>query len=193
MMEQVITKSRAFELAKLITPAAPAMATSSSSWALAAPETQEAIVAKYTMIPAHFADGVTLADMMTIFTSMFMHGDWWHLIGNMLFLWVFADNIEATVGHVKFLLFYAIGGLAAGSFYIPFKGGGAVATQLVGGHVDLTFAQIAAIYPLYKDRRAKLLATATHQRLEFLPEIPTLAELGVRGGYLAHVEPAADL
>lgn len=53
--------------------------------------------------------------------------------------------------------------------------------DLMGGHVDLTFAQVAAIHPLYKDRRLKVLATATAERIEFLPDIPTLAEVGVRG------------
>ena len=42
----------------------------------------------------------------TVFTSMFMHGGWMHFIGNMLFLWVFRDNVEERLGHVKYLLFY---------------------------------------------------------------------------------------
>ena len=43
---------------------------------------------------------------LTIFSSMFMHGSWMHLIGNMVFLWIFGDNIEDSMGHKKFLLFY---------------------------------------------------------------------------------------
>ena len=50
---------------------------------------------------------------LTMFTSMFVHGDVWHLAGNMLYLWVFGDNIEDTLGHVKYLLFYALCGLGA--------------------------------------------------------------------------------
>jgi len=49
----------------------------------------------------------------TVLTSMFMHGGWFHLIGNMLFLWVFGNNIEDAMGHVKFLFFYLICGAAA--------------------------------------------------------------------------------
>jgi membrane associated rhomboid family serine protease len=49
----------------------------------------------------------------TTFTSMFVHGGWLHIIGNMLYLWVFGDNIEARFGHLKFLLFYLAAGLAA--------------------------------------------------------------------------------
>ncbi len=49
----------------------------------------------------------------TVFTSMFMHGGWMHFIGNMLFLWVFGDNLEARLGHVKYLLFYLGCGIVA--------------------------------------------------------------------------------
>jgi membrane associated rhomboid family serine protease len=50
---------------------------------------------------------------MTIFTSMFMHGGWLHLLGNMWFLWIFGDNIEDAMGRVKYLLFYLLCGLIA--------------------------------------------------------------------------------
>jgi membrane associated rhomboid family serine protease len=48
-----------------------------------------------------------------IWTSMFMHGDWAHLFGNMLFLWIFGNNVEDALGRVRFLVFYILGGLAA--------------------------------------------------------------------------------
>ena len=51
--------------------------------------------------------------LLTVFTSMFMHGGWAHLIGNMLFLWVFGNNVEDALGRVRFLLFYIAGGLVA--------------------------------------------------------------------------------
>jgi membrane associated rhomboid family serine protease len=50
---------------------------------------------------------------VTSVTSMFMHGDWLHLIGNMLFLWIFGNNVEDALGKVRFLLFYLLGGFAA--------------------------------------------------------------------------------
>src|SRR5438093_6115023 len=49
----------------------------------------------------------------TVLTSMFMHGGWFHLIGNMLFLWVFGNNIEDAMGHAKFVIFYLLCGVAA--------------------------------------------------------------------------------
>jgi membrane associated rhomboid family serine protease len=50
---------------------------------------------------------------LTAFTSMFMHGSWLHLLGNMLFLWIFGNNVEDALGKVRFLLFYLLGGFAA--------------------------------------------------------------------------------
>ncbi len=69
-----------------------------------------AFVNHYGAIPNELVNG---QDWLMAWTSMFLHGGWMHLIGNMLFLYVFADNIEATVGHVRFFLFYFLGGLAA--------------------------------------------------------------------------------
>ena len=51
---------------------------------------------------------------ITIFTSMFLHGGFMHLIGNMLYMWIFADNIEDTLGPLKFLIFYLLAGIGAG-------------------------------------------------------------------------------
>ena len=50
---------------------------------------------------------------LTIFTSMFMHGSWMHLISNMVFLWIFGDNIEDSMGHKKFIVFYFLSGICA--------------------------------------------------------------------------------
>ena len=50
---------------------------------------------------------------VTAFTSMFMHGSWAHLLGNMLFLWIFGNNVEDELGRVRFIFFYVLGGLAA--------------------------------------------------------------------------------
>jgi membrane associated rhomboid family serine protease len=51
--------------------------------------------------------------LVTAFTSMFMHADWLHLGGNMLFLWIFGNNVEDSMGHVRYLAFYVLAGLAA--------------------------------------------------------------------------------
>lgn len=67
-------------------------------------------VQHYGVIPAEITRG---EDWLMAWTSMFVHGGLLHIVGNMLFLYVFADNIEALVGHVRFFIFYFLGGLAA--------------------------------------------------------------------------------
>jgi membrane associated rhomboid family serine protease len=73
------------------------------------------MICEYGSIPADILDG---RNYHTLLTSMFMHGGPMHIIGNMLFLWVFADNIEATVGSFKFVIFYILGGIAASVAHI---------------------------------------------------------------------------
>jgi membrane associated rhomboid family serine protease len=70
------------------------------------PVTSNDFTYAYGFVPSHFS-------VMNIFTSMFMHGGWMHLISNMLFLWVFGDNVEDVLGHGKFLLLYLASGVAA--------------------------------------------------------------------------------
>jgi membrane associated rhomboid family serine protease len=60
-------------------------------------------------------------NVLSLFTSMFLHGGWLHLIGNMLYLWVFGRNIEDLIGGGKFLLFYVICGLAAAVVHVMFN------------------------------------------------------------------------
>ena len=57
--------------------------------------------------------GAVVPAWATVFTSMFLHGGWMHLIGNMLYLWIFADNVEDRLGHGRFVVFYALCGVAA--------------------------------------------------------------------------------
>lgn len=72
----------------------------------------EPFIRKWAFVPARFlADPA--ADFATLFTAMFMHAGWAHLGGNMLYLWIFGDNVEDRFGHGKFLAFYLICGLAA--------------------------------------------------------------------------------
>ena len=69
-------------------------------------------IERWAFVPSRFQDA-PLGNLPTIFTSMFMHGGWVHLIGNMLYLWVFGDNIESHFGHGWFIGFYVLSGVAA--------------------------------------------------------------------------------
>lgn len=84
------------------------------------PQAGKAAVYSFGMIPARIFGGAQLSPELavvpawtTIFTSMFMHGGFLHLLGNMLFLWIFGDNVEDSMGHLRFLVFYLVTGLAA--------------------------------------------------------------------------------
>ena len=79
------------------------------------------VIYRFGLIPAVFLGNASLPDgfsqvppILTLFTSMFLHGGWLHLGGNMLFLWIFGNNVEDVLGHLKFLIFYILSGVGAG-------------------------------------------------------------------------------
>lgn len=72
----------------------------------------DAFIMRWAFVPSRFLAN-PVGDFLTLFTSMFMHAGWVHLGGNMLYLWIFGDNVEDRFGHVKFISFYLISGLAA--------------------------------------------------------------------------------
>lgn len=122
-------------------------------WQATLPE-PEAIAAAYSygMIPAVLFDTLRLPPNLavipseaTIITSMFMHADWLHLGGNMLYLWVFGDNIEDSMGHVRFVIFYLLCGIAAALTYglmdpesaIPLVGASGAISGVLGAYLLL--------------------------------------------------------
>lgn len=72
----------------------------------------DAFITQWAFVPSRFLANPTL-EFLTLFTSMFMHGGWAHLGGNMLYLWIFGDNVEDRLGHARYLVFYLLCGLAA--------------------------------------------------------------------------------
>ena len=86
-----------------------------------------------------------ISPSLSIFTSMFMHGSWMHLIGNMVFLWIFGDNIEDSMGSGKFLIFYFLSGIGAAllqaiidpSSIIPMIGASGAIAGVLGGYLLL--------------------------------------------------------
>ena len=93
----------------------------------------------------------------TVFTSMFMHGGWMHLIGNMLYLWIFGDNVEDSMGHARFLVFYLLCGIAAvlaqalpdPSSIVPMVGASGAISGVLGAYLLLyPHARVLVVIPL---------------------------------------------
>ena len=107
------------------------------------------IVAKFGMIPFEITHGVdlnpevALGPYITLLTSLFLHGSFLHLIGNMWFLWIFGNNIEDVVGHYKFIAFYILGGFAASflqiavstSSTVPVIGASGAVSAVLGAYI----------------------------------------------------------
>ena len=113
------------------------------------------IIATYGMTPARIAsEGLTVATALTFITSMFLHGGWTHILGNMWFLYIFGDNVEDRMGHLRYLLFYLLGGIAGGLAHLAFNpaspvpaigASGAIAAVLGAYYVLFPFARVAAL------------------------------------------------
>ncbi|HSN04032.1 MAG TPA: rhomboid family intramembrane serine protease [Nitrospira sp.] len=123
----------------------------------------EAFVFQYGAIPALVfghatlpGDMVALPGMLTLVTSMFLHGGWMHLLGNMLYLWIFGNNIEDVMGHVRFVIFYLICGALAAlshaltdpSSQIPMVGASGAISAILGAYLLLfPHARVLVLIP----------------------------------------------
>jgi membrane associated rhomboid family serine protease len=108
---------------------------------------QESIVYQFALIPASFSNGIGLGDLADVFTSMFMHAGLAHLGGNMLYLWIFGDNVEDSMGHGKFLLFYFIGGLVASLAHIFTNPASQIPTVGASGAIAAVLGAYLVLYP----------------------------------------------
>lgn len=107
----------------------------------------DAFIEKWAFVPSRFLANPA-RDFPTLFTSMFMHAGWVHLLGNMLYLWIFGDNVEDRLGRGRYLLFYLLCGLAAtftqlafgGASNIPNLGASGAIAGVLGGYI-LMFPQ----------------------------------------------------
>ncbi|PSQ92901.1 MAG: rhomboid family intramembrane serine protease, partial [Proteobacteria bacterium SW_6_67_9] len=102
-------------------------------------------------------DVALVPPVATLFTSMFLHGGWMHLIGNMLYLWIFGDNVEDAMGHTRFLVFYLLCGLAAAlaqaalnpGSEVPMVGASGAISGLLGAYLVLhPKAHVLVLIPL---------------------------------------------
>lgn len=116
----------------------------------------------YGVVPAELSDWAAdpsgLEEPATIFTSAFIHGGWLHLIGNMIFLWVFGDNVEDAFGHIRYLVFYFIAAAGAVALQvlvesdavIPMVGASGAIAGVLGAYLVLyPTATIGVIIPIF--------------------------------------------
>jgi len=129
------------------------------------PAQLNAFIFDYGSIPVETVEGENL---FTLVTSMFLHGGWMHLIGNMLFLWVFADNIEATIGNGRFFFFYLFGGLAAHATHIYFNMGSGIPTVGASGAISAVMGAYLIMFPTSRIKMLFLVFTFRVPALLFL-------------------------
>ena len=84
---------------------------------------------------------------LTLLTSMFMHGGWLHILGNMLYLWIFGDNVEDNFGHAKFLVFYGVCGLAASFAQIVVDPGSPIPSLGASGAIAGVLGAYLVMFP----------------------------------------------
>jgi membrane associated rhomboid family serine protease len=110
---------------------------------------------------------------LTILTSMFMHGGWLHIFGNMLFLWIFGNNVEDSMGRLRFVLFYLLGGLAAAAAQVAISPDATVPLVGASGAIAAVLGGYALLYP-----RARVLTLFFFFFIFFI-EVPAMVLLGL--------------
>src|SRR4029077_5700878 len=126
-------------------------------WELALGSSLPSFVGDFALIPARmtlaFSGGTPLVPALaTLVTSMFLHGGWLHLIGNMWYLWIFGDNVEDRMGHARFLLFYLVSGIVAALMNAALMPGSPMPTIGASGAIARVLRAYAFAFP-----RAKVL------------------------------------
>jgi len=114
----------------------------------------DVLAASYGLIPSTIsniaerpASLVAVPDNLTLLTSAFLHADFWHLAGNMLFLWVFADNVEDAMGHVRFAAFYILSAVGAGLLMVVSDPSSQIPTIGASGAVSGVVAAYFLLHP----------------------------------------------
>ncbi|RPI94391.1 MAG: rhomboid family intramembrane serine protease [Chloroflexi bacterium] len=106
----------------------------------------EAFIKRWAFVPSRFL-GDPVGEFVTLFTSMFMHAGWAHLLGNMLYLWIFGDNVEDRLGHGLFLGFYILCGLGATFAQMAFNMASSVANLGASGAIAGVLGAYLVMFP----------------------------------------------
>jgi membrane associated rhomboid family serine protease len=158
----------------------------------------EAFIVKWAFVPRRFLANPS-RDFMTLFTSMFMHGGWVHLGGNMLYLWIFGDNVEDRFGHITFTVFYVLCGLAATFAQLAFSAGSNVPNLGASGAIAGVLGAYMVLFPQGRVRVLQgqqviqvpaLMVIGLWIVLQFFNSIGSIANTAQTDGgvaYMAHV------
>ncbi|HXG58601.1 MAG TPA: rhomboid family intramembrane serine protease [Thermoanaerobaculia bacterium] len=128
-------------------------------WELSLGPAIERVLLQVAFVPARFwIPGYWIPDVFTIFVSMFLHGGFMHIGSNMLYLWIFGDNVEDRLGHARYLLFYfvcGIGATLAHAFFnpssqVPAVGASGAIAGVLGAYLILfPRAQVVTLIPIF--------------------------------------------
>jgi membrane associated rhomboid family serine protease len=154
-------------------------------------------IEKWAFVPSRFLANPA-GDFLTLFTSMFMHAGWLHLGGNMLYLWIFGDNVEDRFGHVKFIIFYLLCGLAATFAQLAFSTGSNVPNLGASGAIAGVLGAYILLFPQGRVRVLQgqrvvqvsaLIVIGLWIVLQFFSGIGSISNAADTGGvaYMAHI------
>jgi membrane associated rhomboid family serine protease len=157
----------------------------------------EPFIRQWSVVPKRLVANPA-GDFLTVFTSMFMHGGWMHLIGNMLYLWIFGDNVEDQFGKGKFLLFYLLCGIGATIAQVAVNPNSSIPNLGASGAISGVLAAYLLIFP--KGRVNVLMGRSVMAMpaifvigfwivLQFINGIGAITESAETGGvaYMAHI------
>jgi membrane associated rhomboid family serine protease len=138
----------------------------------------ERFVTEWGVVPAAATGAwrggnVLSAESATLVTSQFLHGGWLHLIGNMLYLWIFGNNIEDRLGRIRFVLFYLGGGVVAGLTQIAIDPSSTIPMVGASGAIAATLGAYLVLYP-----RARITTLVFLGFFYQLINVPAVAVLG---------------
>jgi hypothetical protein len=143
-------------------------------WQLSLGERDASLMYQLALIPAQVTTGITPDDFLHLLTSMFMHGGWAHIGGNMLYLWIFGDNVEDAMGHGRYLVFYLLGGVLASAAHILTNLNSVIPTVGASGAIAAVLGAYLVLYP-----RARVLTLVTLGFFIRLTMIPAAIVLGL--------------
>ncbi len=164
----------------------------------------QSFIQAWGVVPREYSAGRDLAPHIplpfwtTLFTSMFLHGGWAHLGGNMLYLWIFGDNLERRLGSMRYLLFYLACGVAAAIAHIAFNAQSSVPTVGASGAISGILGGYLVLFPRNQVRvltRGGITTVPAAMMLglwiliQLLSGVGSIADTGETGGvaFLAHV------